>query len=511
MENKYKKNYGLIFFALISFCFSVFLAFKSYEQFLEERLGISIIFAACSFAFLFTIFYIFLKVTSISKDHSENIKEAFKYDALTHLPNSNYFRELVQFKIEETKKENLDDRLYLVKLGFERFRFIQNNFGILFSEQLFKDIAEELTSVLDEDDELSRVEGEGFLIITRKKEVEILNYIRKINNIFNQTYSPTGMSEEIYISIKMGLAFWDKDFSLTYDEVAKQAHSAYLYAINQNSKDFYKSYNKSIQNEDALNVQLEHLLREAIEKDEIMVYFQPKIGKDGKIKSAEALARWYSKEKQQFIRPDIFINTAEDIGIIEDIGKHIMELSIKELKKWHDEGYTEMKVAVNVSTKQFNRELPKLISSLLSKYKIKPKYLEVEVTESALVTDKNVGTDLLHKIKNIGVNIAIDDFGTGYSSLSYLVDFPLDVVKIDKSFIDKINEKEESLRQKGEAVVSTVIHLSHKLGCIVVAEGVEEEKQLDFLRKEKCDLIQGYYYSRPLPDNEFLEFLSKNY
>lgn len=506
MDNDNKLNIKTILFYLSCISFSGFLGYNGYQTILSEKYIVASMLLACA------VFFFFLPVKTFltSKKHLEQIKAAFNFDPLTRLPTSTRFKELVQEKIEQTDSSE-QKRFYLIKIGFDRFRNIQDNYGFSSAEQVILDIRDRLVEELDDPEvEMSRLEGEGFLIFTKRSESTILNYVRKINSIFNEPFIIEENNDEIFVSAKMGIAYWGENFEEDYDKILKQANFAYLHTINNGNNEFYKVYNSTLRKEDKENVQLETLLRSAIEKDEIMVHFQPKVSLDGRVRSAEALARWYSKEKGHYIRPDIFINTAEDIGIIEEIGQHIMELSVQELAKWQKEGYKDMKVAVNVSAKQFNRELPKFISSMIDKYNIKPETLEVEVTESALVDNKDLAVDLLFKIKDLGVNIAIDDFGTGYSSLSYLVDFPLDVVKIDKSFIDKINEKEIETKNKGEAVVSTVIHLSHKLGCIVVAEGVEYKEQLDFLKEENCDLIQGYYFSKPLNKNDFFEYLVDN-
>lgn len=491
------------FFSILMFKISILTAKSSFNVYSQPIL-------LTSFFLVIIVVYFIYCIISDNLTHKENLEEAFKFDGLTKLPNENYFKTLVENKIQKHLKEKETESLYLMNIGFNRFSELKDGLTNDFINNLIISKTNDLIEILsEEDDELSR-SGEGsFYLITTRDKTSLLPFLKEIKDCLNGFYSDEKTTEEVFTEINIGVAEFTREKNQDFNSLLKEATTAYRFLNDK--KEFYKVFNKSLEESSQQNLELEILLRDAVFNEEIMVNFQPKIGRDGKIKSAEALARWYSKEKEQFVRPDIFIEMAENMGLIEEVGKHIMELSIKELKKWHKKGYTDMKIAVNVSPKQFNRELPIYIKELLKKYHLDPKYLEVEVTEGALVTDKNAGMDLLNKIKNTGVRIAIDDFGTGYSSLSYLTDFPLDVVKIDKSFVDKILSKESDVKNKGEAIISTVINLSHKIGCDVVAEGVEEQEQLDFLNGENCDLIQGYFYSKPLNKKEFGLFLEENY
>lgn len=460
--------------------------------------------------FLFIGFYIIIRTFVTRKRHNAEIKEAHRYDDLTGLLNRLAFQEEVEKKAIKLKDTEGRKRLYYLTIGIDRFRYINETFGHKYADQILIDISKNLKEVMDEDDIIGRLEGDGFSIVTQRNEEEISQVVKNISKQFNKIYQPENFNDDVYVSAKMGVSAWSRVLDELSEDVVMKSKFA-LDVAKQQGGAFYKMYNKTLERENNQNLELEKDLREAVLNNEIDVFFQPKIGTDGKVKSAEALARWYSEKRQQMINPGVFIEMAEELNLIEDVGKQIMEKSIKEMKKWHNLGYRDMRVAVNVSTKQFNRELPFFIKDVLNKYQMKPSMLEVEVTESALVNDKNTGTDLLVRIKDTGATIAIDDFGTGYSSLSYLLEFPLDVVKIDKSFIDKLEDSNLDKRNKGEAVVSTVINLSHRLGCKVVAEGVENKEQLDFLRKENCDLIQGYYYSRPLNKKDFIEYLKEHY
>ncbi len=510
MKERKNKDNDLKVIATTLLLFSAGFIYKSFNKYNNGDYEFAIFLALSALAFIFTGIYIIVRTILIKRKHLLEVKEAHKFDDLTGLFNRLAFQNEVENKAKQLKDMEGRKRLYYLTIGIDRFRYINETFGHKYADQVLIDISNNLKNIMDEDDILGRLEGDGFSIVTQRNEEDISKVVNKISKQFNKIYQPENFVDDVHVSAKMGVSAWSRVLEEDSEDVVRKSKFA-LDVAKQQGGSFYKMYNKTLEKENSQNLELEKDLREAVLNKEIEVFFQPKIGSDGKIKSAEALARWYSEKREQMINPGVFIEMAEELNLIEEVGKQIMDKSISELKKWHNMGFDKMRVAVNVSTKQFNRELPFFIEDSLKKHKMKPSMLEVEVTESALVNDKNTGTDLLVKIKNTGATIAIDDFGTGYSSLSYLLEFPLDVVKIDKSFIDKLEEKNIDKRNKGEAVVSTVINLSHKLGCKVVAEGVESKEQLDFLRKENCDLIQGYFYSRPLNKKDFIKFLKENY
>lgn len=510
MKERKNKDNDLKVIAATLLAFSAGFIYKAFDKYNIGDYEFAIFGVLSAISFIFIGIYIIIRTWLMRKKHLEEVKRAHRYDDLTGLFNRLAFQEEVEKKAINLKEAEGRKRLYYLTIGIDRFRYINETFGHKYADQILVDIAENLKSILEEEDIIGRLEGDCFAIVTQRNEEEISKVVSKISKQFNKVYQPEKFNDDVYVSAKMGVSAWSRVLEEQSEDVVRKSKFA-LEVAKQQGGAFYKMYNKTLERENSQNLELEKDLREAVENGEIDVFFQPKVGTDGKVKSAEALARWYSTKRKQMINPGVFIEMAEELDLIEEVGKQVMEKSIKELKKWHGLGFKNMRVAVNVSTKQFNRELPFFITDTLNKYKMKPSMLEVEVTESALVNDKNTGTDLLMRIKNTGATIAIDDFGTGYSSLSYLLEFPLDVVKIDKSFIDKLEESNLDKRNKGEAVVSTVINLSHKLGCKVVAEGVENKEQLDFLREENCDLIQGYFYSRPLDKKEFIKYLKENY
>lgn len=247
------------------------------------------------------------------------------------------------------------------------------------------------------------------------------------------------------------------------------------------------------------DLQLENELREAIPNKELVVHYQPKYSSEtGEIVGAEALVRWYDPRKQKLVPPLQFITIAEDIGIIGEIGKYVLRDACEEIEHWKKLG-KDIKISVNLSTKQFKEsDLVESIKEIIECYDIPHKNIELEITESLLMDDVLNSVQILQELRDLGIRISIDDFGTGYSSLSYLKLIPTNTIKIDKSFVNNIESS-----SKDVAIVSTIIHLAHSLGCDVVAEGVETEEQFNILKKNNCDYVQGYYFSKPLQKSDF--------
>jgi EAL domain-containing protein (putative c-di-GMP-specific phosphodiesterase class I) len=234
-----------------------------------------------------------------------------------------------------------------------------------------------------------------------------------------------------------------------------------------------------------------------------VLYYQPQLDmKTGKIVGMEALIRWQHPELGT-VPPGRFIGIAEETGMIVQIGAWVLRSACAQNKAWQDAGYDKLRVAVNLSARQFGAaDLIENLASVLEDTGLEPKYLEIELTESLFMSDITPAVDLLHRMKALGVNLSIDDFGTGYSSLSYLSRFPIDVLKIDRSFVADITRDAND-----EAIVTSIIALAHNLKLAVIAEGVETSEQLDYLRRHGCDEMQGYYFSRPLPAREFEQLL----
>jgi len=286
------------------------------------------------------------------------------------------------------------------------------------------------------------------------------------------------------------------------DELIAHADIA-MYRAKKLGRNNFQFYTPAMNEESLERVRIESALRNALERDEFVLYYQPQLDmKTGKICGMEALIRWQHPELGM-VPPGRFVSIAEETGLIVPIGAWVMRTACAQNKAWQDAGFDKLRVAVNLSARQFSA--PDLIEGLervLADTGLEPKYLEIELTESLFMSDVTPAVELLHRMKALGVNLSIDDFGTGYSSLSYLSRFPIDVLKIDRSFVADITRDAND-----EAIVTSIIALAHNLKLAVIAEGVETGEQLDYLRRHGCDEMQGYYFSRPLPAADFEQLL----
>ena len=508
------KDIDLLSFSIFSLIFSFGLAYFSIHFFLNSEIMVfPILLGLSSLGFLFTSFFVLSKWKKVKDFHIKELEKKQRNDLVTQIPSSTFFeielkKSILAHKLNSENNNNNDEDLYLLIINVDRFSFMNDTFGYNFGDQVLVRIKDELSSVLDETDIIGKLSSSEFGIITLKRNDELLSFVKNISSLFGKNFKISNTENDVFLNIIIGVS--------SYSGMSDNPdHNLLLHkskvALNAAKKEYncrFKIHNQTLEPNTKKDLSLEKDLRNSIINKELFVVFQPKVDlKSNKVIGSEALVRWFSKSRNTLIRPDIFIPIAEDIGFISEIGNFVLNESLKELNIWHSKGLTDLKVAVNVSTKQFNLNLPALIGEYIENHKINPKMLELEVTESAVVSDHIQGLNILHKFKELGVSIAIDDFGTGYSSLSYLITFPLDVVKIDKSFIDKLIDKDETTKLKGSAVVSAVIHLAHKIDCIVVAEGVEHLEQIDNLMKENCDIIQGYYYSEPLNKDKFIDFV----
>ncbi|GAE94434.1 diguanylate cyclase/phosphodiesterase [Gracilibacillus boraciitolerans JCM 21714] len=276
-----------------------------------------------------------------------------------------------------------------------------------------------------------------------------------------------------------------------------------MYHAKRNGKNNFQFYCDSMHSKIQGNVEMESLLRKAITNKEFILLYQPQINANSKtIRGVEALIRWNNKELGM-ISPAEFIPLAEESGLIVPIGEWVLKEACQQIKAWHQQGLPKFPVSVNLSIRQFyQHDLVPTIQQILEEADVDPKYLELEITES-MAMDADSASTILNELKKLGVCIAIDDFGTGYSSLSYLKKFPIDHLKIDQSFV-----KDISVDVDDRDIISTIIMLAHNLDIVTIAEGVETEEHITFLKKHGCDVLQGYHFSKPLPPKDFEKWYS---
>ena len=365
-------------------------------------------------------------------------------------------------------------------------------------DQLLKAVAKRLQGCVREEDTVARLGGDEFTVILEQIDApEDAGVVaRKILDTMKPPFRISG--NEIFVTTSIGITVYPIDHS-DIGGLLKNADTA-LYGAKEAGRNTFKFYSTEMNDKAFGRLEMENKLRNALTNNEFIIYYQPKVSLiTGQPTGAEALLRW-NYPGRGIVSPIEFIPLLEETGMIKEVGRWVLRSVCNQNKKWMDMGLPPLRVAVNISARQFlHHDLITDVSDSLRESGLSPDQLELELTESILMQDPKRATELLETIKALGVvRIDIDDFGTGYSSLSYLKRFPINVVKIDASFVRDIPEDKED-----DAIVLAIIAMAHSLGIKVVAEGVEDEKQIDFLKTHDCDEVQGYIMSHPLPVDEF--------
>lgn len=421
--------------------------------------------------------------------YSQQLEKLAYYDPLTKLPNRKLFEDrLVQ--VIDASKQTLKPFAVLF-LDLDRFKMINDSLGHQIGDDFLRLVSQRLTHNLRRKDTVSRLSGDEFTILLPETSYEeCIRIVQRINQIISEPFNVSGHS--VSVSVSVGIAFGEGNDSV--HEIIRHADTA-MYFTKKYKKNSYTIYSEDLDLKASYKLKIERDLKQAIDKDELDLYYQPIINmKTGKLAVMECLIRW-KHPQLGFIPPGDFIPIAEESGQIIELGNWVLETACRQAKKWKTKGDPPFKIAVNISTKQLQQYgFVDSVLSILAETKFEPKWLELEITESFLVYDVDMIKECLLKLKQAGISISIDDFGTGYTSLSYLRQFPLDKVKIDRSFIEDINRD-----FNGERITSAIISLAHSLNMTVVAEGIENEVQYNFLKGEGCNEGQGYYFNRPLP------------
>ena len=435
------------------------------------------------------------------KRQEQRLSYLENYDLLTDLPNRFYYSEqLHQYLVNP--QESIQ-QLAIIHIDIDRFRplneFLSNSGG----NELLRQVAQRLRQTNIEALTLAYLNGDKFALVYEylPTQTSIQQYCTQISEAFCLPFNIFG--QDHIITLSMGVAFYP-EHGRQVDYLNNCAEQALTEAksLGGNTVCYYSNHNKSLPAHDTY---LERDLRRAIHNNELIVYYQPKMNFiDQKIYGFEALVRWNHPTKG-IIPPNLFIPLAEQTSLISDIGKIVIQQTAQQIRQWNDAGFPYICVSVNVVAQQLQRgQLLEVLDNAIEKYKISGSSLVLEITESSLLENSTKVKTLLGEIKKRGIKIALDDFGTGYSSLSYLADFPIDILKIDRSFISKIGEN------KQEAIVSAMIAMGKAMGLVVVAEGIETTQQMEYLHGLKCDIAQGYLFSKPLPENEATLFLERH-
>ena len=436
------------------------------------------------------------------------------YDSLTGLPNLKLFIERLGWGIELSKRERVP--LMLLDIGLDKFRQINETLGMYTGDEILVTIAERLNSLIRSSDfigrtdetvktgELARVGGHEFsIILSGVNSIEAAYIVSK--RILDAVRQPVLINEhEVFITASIGIAVCPTDGE-DVESLIKYASSAKDFARKQGSNNYqFFSSEMNAQSKDRLK--MESNLRKALDNNEFELHYQPKIDSaTDKIIGMECLLRWNQPELGS-VPPEVFIPAAEELGLIVPIGEWVLKEACQTTSEWVKSGYENLIVSVNVSPKQFNEvSLRKSIESAIQCSGLSPQNLILEITESMLMGDVEHHIAQLQHITNLGVAFSLDDFGTGYSSLSYLKKFPIEELKIDRSFLINVPEKNED-----NYIVKAIIALADGLGMKIIAEGVENAEQLEFLRQNNCNIIQGFYYSKPLNKTNFTKYLASH-
>ena len=431
----------------------------------------------------------------------EGLSYLAQYDSLTGLANRNLFRErLGRALIRVDRNKSL---VALMFIDLDRFKNINDTLGHDAGDKLLIEVSRRLEKCTRDGDTVARLGGDEFTVILEDiKHVDDAAVIaRKILVAMEPAIKLSGY--EVFVTPSIGITIYPLD-DTSVNNLLKNADTA-MYRAKERGRNGFQFYTAGMNTRTIERLELEAGLRRALKNEEFVLYYQPKIAIDNRqIIGAEALIRWQYK-KLGLIPPLKFIPIAEETGLIVPIGEWVIRTACKQVASWQEAGFTDLRMAVNISARQFtDSDIVKVVLDAVIQTNIEPQHLEVEITESMLMEDTSINISALKELKEHGIQISIDDFGTGYSSLSYLKRFHIDALKIDQSFVRDITTDSDDA-----AIASAVIALGQSLQLTVVAEGVETEEQLSFLKKQGCHEAQGYLFSKPVPAEDFTQLLQE--
>jgi diguanylate cyclase (GGDEF)-like protein len=424
------------------------------------------------------------------------------YDQLTGLPNRTLLRERVDHALARAMRAG--HGVATLVLDMDRFKEINDMLGHEVGDQLLIEVAKRIRAAVRDQDTVARLGGDEFAVVLEgvSEPKEVLPVIERILQSLDGVTTIGG--HETNTSTSVGIAIYPENGG-NLSELLRAADLA-MYQAKSSGRGRFQFFADAMQEEAQTRHALEWSLRRAAERKEFELYYQPQIClRTGAIIGVEALLRWMNPTRG-LLTPYHFIGGLEEFGLINEVGEWVLMAACEQVRRWHAMDLEPMRIGVNVSAQQF--EDPMLIDKIraaLKETKLPPEFLELELTESCLMADPAQAGSLLREIRDVGVRVAIDDFGTGYSSLTYLHDFPLNALKIDKNFVQSVESND-----RGGPIANMVISLGKSLGLDVIAEGVETEGQLDYLRKEGCDIAQGYLYARPEAPDDTTNWLRTN-
>ncbi|MGE5515234.1 MAG: putative bifunctional diguanylate cyclase/phosphodiesterase [Bacteroidota bacterium] len=424
----------------------------------------------------------------------------FGHDELTGLPDRDIFADRVAQAVLQVNRSG--GSVALLLMGLDHFTTVNDALGHGAGDRLLIEVARRLRHCIRETDTAVRLEGDKFaLVMTIAGTGDSVIVAEKVLRTVREPFAIDG--QEVVVTFSIGIAIYPQDAG-SATALVKQAENA-LHHAKVSGRNQYQFFSRDLNLKARQRLDLESRLRRALANEEFAVFYQPKVrAGDNRIVGAEALVRWLDPDKG-VVSPADFIPVAEETGLIEPIGAWVLRRSCEQTKLWQDLGLTPIKVSVNVSPRQFrSRGLIDLVVATLAETGLDPRWLELEITESMLMNDVEGAVRKMTALRELGLGLSIDDFGTGYSSLSYLGRFPITTLKIDRAFIADVDTN-----PKTAEIARAIIGLSRGLNLEVVAEGAEVENHITFLRDNGCDTVQGYYYSRPVPSDQFERMLAE--
>jgi diguanylate cyclase (GGDEF)-like protein/PAS domain S-box-containing protein len=436
---------------------------------------------------------------SQSQQTRERLNHLAYHDALTSLPNQSLFKDRLKQAIALSGRS--DQMQAVLLLNLDRFKTINDSLGYTAGDRMLQAVAQRLTSCVRESDTVARFGGDEFAVLLMQigRPQDAANTAKAIKQAVEQAFLIDG--QELFITSSIGISLYPDDGRDT-PTLLKSAGVALERAKEKGSGD-YEFYTSGRTTHALKQLLLESQMRPALDRGEFVVEYQPQVDvKTFQLVGMEALVRWNHPVLGQ-LQPNDFISLAEDTGMITSIGDWVLQTSCAQNKLWLDSGFSPMRLAVNVSARQFQQPaFVATVRDLLKETRLDPALLELELTEGSIMKEPEKAIEKLKEVRNMGIKIAIDDFGTGYSSLSYLKRFPLDTLKIDKTFVSDVTTNKDDA-----AIVKAIVKLGHALDLTVIAEGVETPGQLEYLTSLGCDVIQGYLFSKAITTQLFTELL----
>lgn len=443
---------------------------------------------------------IFSDISQLKSDEEE-IKRLAYYDPLTELPNRRLLNDRLAHELAITGRSGKSGALLFIDL--DHFKNINETLGHSAGDRVLMDVAYRLKLGVRDCDTVARISSDEFVVVLTELSEQMEPACNEARHIAQELQQTVGqvysvMNHKLYISSSIGIAMFSEN-SGTTDDLLKQAGTA-MYRAKESGRNMLQFFQHSMQEAVMERMLIEKELRQALDENQLSLYYQPQVDYHGNLVGAEALIRWKHPQKG-FIPPDKFIPIAEECGLIQAVGTWVLEQSFIHLRQWDKQQKHLPHLAINISPRQFyHDDLIDILARLVQQYRISPSRIMLEFTEGLLMNDVDAAIEKIKQLKKLGYTFSIDDFGTGYSSLSYLKHLPVDQLKIDKSFVEDITKNEDDA-----VFVGTIIAIAQHMNLGVVAEGVESEMELEFLKENGCPCFQGYYFSKPLPDDQFFE------